>query len=774
MKVFLCEKPAQAKDYANALGVSSRKDGYIEGNNIIITWAIGHLIQNYEPKDYDEKYKLWDLNHLPIIPEVWKDKVSDSKKKQYNVINRIFSSLTENDEVYIATDAAREGELIAVELLEKTKCKAKRKRVWNQSLTTEAIKKDVNNSKDASSTYPLYLAGLARQRADWLIGMNMTIGVTSVNRGLIEGIFSIGRVQTPTLTLIVNRDLEIENFKPKTYFELNANIKHKNGNFYAKWNPPKEIIEDDKYIYNIDVLNNIKNKVENNSGVISNYVHELKKTSPPVGFNLSSLTKLASSKYSFTAKQVLDVCQSLYETHKAVTYPRTDSEYLPTDQLKEAKSVISALSQTHNENSKLISILGKCNVNQKTKIWNDKKVSDHHAIIPTNIKIDISKFSDKESKIYGLIVNRYIVQFLPDYEYYSSKIEVKINDEIFSASGNVPFKLGWKEVEKDMSDDKSTNLPSVSNGDPVDCESLKIDKKQTKPPTRYTDGTIIDDMKKIGKFIKDPKMKKLINENQGLGTEATRSELLETLIRRNFVKREKKYLISTEKGRALIEVAPDLLKNPETSAYWEQELDKISKGTQTFEKFMRQQGTVLNRLVDDLKSGKCTLRKGVGFTYFCEACKSGLRRVKSKKNQKYFWVHSQKQDNCNLLFSDNRGKPGEKIDTTPVDQGNEKFYCSDCNSDLVRRKGQYGLFWSCSNYKNCKSKPLPDDNGKPGKRIERKIEKTDHKCPSCDVGYLAQKKYNRNGKERVFWGCNNWPKCDFSLFDDNGKPKFEK
>lgn len=777
MKVFLCEKPAQAKDYANALGISSRKDGYIEGNGIIVTWAIGHLIQNYEPKDYDEKYKLWDINHLPIIPDIWKDKISDSKKKQYNTVNRIFSGLTSNDFVYIATDAAREGELIAVELLEKTKCKAQRKRVWNQSLTAEAIKKDINNAKDASTTYPLYLAGLARQRADWLIGMNMTIGVTAVNRGLIDGIFSIGRVQTPTLTLIVNRDLDIENFKPKTYFELNAKIFHKNGEFLTKWIPPKNIIQDEKYIYDIDILNNIKNKVENKDGIISDYSHELKKTSPPVGFNLSSLTKTASAKYSFTAKQVLDICQSLYETHKAVTYPRTDSEYLPTDQIKEAKSVITALVNTHSGNDKLVSILNKCNTSQKSKIWNDSKVSDHHAIIPTNIKIELNKLSDMEKKIYDLIVNRYIIQFLPDYEYYSSRIEVEIEKEIFVANGNVPFKLGWKELEKDI-DEKTSELPVVSKGDLINCKSLNIETKQTKPPSRYTDGTIIDDMKKIGKFIKDPKMKKLINENQGLGTEATRSELLETLIKRNFVKREKKYLISTEKGRSLIEIAPDLLKNPETSAYWEQELDKISKNEQTFEKFMNQQKVVLNRLIDDLKNGKCTLSKGVGFTYFCNKCNAGLKRIKSKKNQKFFWIHSQKQENCNSLYTDNRGKPGDIIDLTPVDQGTEKFFCNECNSDLIKRKGQYGFFWSCGNYKKCSSKPLPDNDGKPGKRvekiIEKIIEKTDYKCPSCDVGYLTKKPYSRNGKNFVFWGCNNWPKCDFSLFDDNGKPKFKE
>lgn len=769
MKVFLCEKPSQAKDYASALKVSNRKDGYFESSDIIITWAIGHLIQDYEPKDYDEKYKQWNIEHLPIIPEVWKDKVSDTKKKQYNVIKSILSKLTNNDFVYIATDAAREGEVIAVELIEKMNCKAQRKRVWNNSLTESAILEDIKNAKDASETYNLYLSGLARKRADWLIGMNMTIGVTAANKGLMDGIFSIGRVQTPTLTLVVNRDLEIENFKSKNFYEVLASFDHPNGKFNASWKPNKELLIDDKYILDENIVKNIKDKVFGKDGVVKKFTKDLKKTNAPVGFNLSGLTKIACSKFGFTAQQVLDICQGLYETHKATTYPRTDSEYLPLDQFGNVPKVLKSLKNNFSSNDNIKKIIDLCDVNKKSKIWNNSKVSDHHAIIPTDINLNLSNLNDNETKIYNLIVNRYLAQFLPEYEYYSSSIEIEIEKELFAVTGNVPYKQGWKIIDSDDEDcnKEKKELPILSNGDSVNCFASKVETKQTKPPSRYNDGSLIDDMKKIGKFISDLKMKKLINENEGLGTEATRANLIETLISRGFLKREKKYLVSTDKGRSLISIAPELLKNPETSAYWEQELNKIAKGEQTFDKFLGQQKTVLNRLLNEIKDGKCTLNKSVGFNYVCAKCNTGLKRITSKNKNKY-WVHVVKKDNCQFIYEDNRGKPGKEIDLTPIDQGNEEYLCSSCNSKLIRRNGEYGYYWSCSNYKVCKSKSLPDDNGKPGVRKERIIEKTNYKCPSCDVGYLRSLPTKKGG---IFWACNNFPKCDYKAFDDNGKPK---
>jgi DNA topoisomerase-3 len=771
MKVYLCEKPSQGKAFANALGVKSTKKGYIEGNGVIVTWAIGHLVTTYEPKDYDEKYKKWDLKDLPIIPENWKTKTVARTKDQFNVIKGILNKLTANDEIYISTDADREGELIGVELIEYLKCPAKRMRIWNKSLDEISLKENLSNPLPGAETHSLYLEALARQRADWLTGMNLTIAITNVNRGMVDGVFSIGRVQTPTLNLVVERDLLIENFKPKPYYELMADFAGGGSTFKAKWKPEKNALEEGKYFTDKDAITDVKKKIENKSGKISKFTKELKKSGAPVGFSLSTLLKVASSKYGYTSQQVLDIMQSLYETHKLTSYPRSDCQYLPMAQFVQVPDVLKAIINTDSSNQNLKDIIGKTNAKKKSKIWNDKEVSAHHAIIPTRTPGNISALSKVELNMYNIVRNRYIAQFLPEYEYYASKIEVTIEDETFEVSGNVPHKMGWKEIEGGANEDKE-ELPQMTDGETVDCKQSKVESKKTKPPSRYTDSLLIEDMKNIGKFIKDPKMKKIIKESQGIGTEATRSNIMETLVARNFIKRDKKHIISTDKGRALISISPKLLKDPETSAYWEQELNKIGRNEQTYEKFINQQATVLKRILNDVNNGDCTLKNSVGFDYNCDDCKSGLRRIKAKTG-KFYWVHAG-QTECKSFYPDNRGKPGEKFESNEVDQGDTEHKCTACQTVLIKRKGGDSFYWACPNYKKCGSKTLPDDNGKPGVKKERVIQTSDHKCPECDPGYLIERQSNRNGKKSVFWGCSNFPKCKYSAFDDNGKPQVKK
>jgi DNA topoisomerase-3 len=769
MKVYLCEKPDQGRTFAKALGVTQRGAGCLKSNDIIVTWCIGHLIQQWEPKEYDEKYKQWDLSHLPIIPKTWKMKKTQSTASQYEAVCGILKNLTANDTVYISTDADSEGELIGVEMLEHTNCKAQRKRIINTSLDDISLRESLADPRNAEDTYPDYLSALARSRADWISGMNLTIAISAVNRGKIEGFFSVGRVQTPTLSLIVTRDLFIENFKPKNYYDLKGVFDINSESVEAKWKAPKEECEEGKYYTNEDAIKAIKAKIQGKDGIVSKYEKSLKKKGAPLGFGLSDIYAAASSKFGYSAASTLKIMQSLYDTHKICSYPRTDSQYIPPAMKADISVVLEAIGKTDPQNSNLQDILGRCDKKKSSKIWK-KDDSAHHAIIPTRVPGNINKLSTEEKNMYEIVRNRYVAQFLPDYEFYSSKIDVTIEGEVFEVSGNVPHIQGWRDIEG-KSNESSVELPVLNKNDIAHCKSAKIENKKTKPPSYYTDGTIIIDMKNIGKFIEDPKMRKLVNDSKGIGTEATRANILETLEKRGFIKKQKKHVISTEKGRALISISPKYLKDPEMSAYWEQDLDNISKKTQTFEKFMAQQEKMLNKILIDVNEGKCTLVKGIGFDYHCADCDDGLKKIKSKASGKAFWVHSAKGA-CNVLYTDNRGKPGDKI--VPVEQGDVEHNCETCQTVLMKRKGDSSFYWACPNYKVCKAKTLPDDNGKPGVRKERVIAKTDHKCPDCKPGYLVKRESNRNNKTSVFWGCNNFPKCRHSAFDDNGSPKAKK
>lgn len=766
MKVYLCEKPDQGRSFAKALGVTKRGVGCLRSNDTIVTWCIGHLIQQWEPKEYDEKYKQWDLSHLPIIPKVWKMKKNPSSAPQYTAVCDILKKLTSDDTVYISTDADSEGELIGVEMLEYTNCKAKRKRIINTALDDISLQESLADPRPAEDTYSDYLSALARSRADWISGMNLTIAISAANRGKIDGFFSVGRVQTPTLNMIVTRDLLIENFKPKNYYDLKGVFDINNEKVEAKWKVPKDECDEGKYYTNEEGVKAVKSKIQGKDGVVSRYEKSLKKKDSPLGYALSDIYAVASSKFGYSPSDTLKIMQALYDVHKICSYPRTDSQYIPPAMKADISTVLSAIGKTDQNNSDLQAILSNCNQKKTSKIWK-KDDSAHHAIIPTRVPGNIDKLSTQEKNMYTLIRNRYIAQFLPDYEFYSSKIDVTIEGEVFEVSGNVPHVQGWREIEG-KSNENSNELPVLNKNDVAHCKSAKIENKKTKPPSHYTDGTIIIDMKNIGKFIEDPKMRKLVNDNKGIGTEATRANILETLEKRGFIKKHKKHVISTDKGRALISISPKYLKDPEMSAYWEQDLDNIAKKTQTFEKFMSQQATMLNKILVDVNEGKCTLVKSVGFDYNCDDCDDGLKKIKSTKTGKSFWVHSAK-GSCNVLYTDNRGKPGDKI--SPVEQGDVKHKCKACDTILTKRKGGDSFYWACPNYKVCNAKTLPDDNGSPGDRKERVLEKTDHKCPDCDVGYLVRRESNRNNKKSFWHGCNNFPKCRYSAFDDNGKPK---
>ena len=778
MKVIICEKQLQAADYAKALGVNRRGQGEFNGDNITITWCIGHMIEQFKPNEYDEKWSKWSLDTLPIVPDKWKYRVVESKKSQYNNLKRILTSLTPSDEVYIATDAAREGELIAVELLEFLNCKAKRKRIWNQSLDAVSIKRDFENAKSADTTHNLYLSGLSRARADLLVGMNLTVAMSVANRGLIDGTLSIGRVQTAVLYLIYVRDMHIENFVAEKHYGLNQIFSHDGESFSTRWLPKEEFISEGNIVKDRNVVASVRDIVKGKKGVVVDYDKSAKQTAQPVGYSLSALTKVVCNRYKITADEVLNICQNLYEKHKAITYPRTDSKYLPEIQHSDGSAILSNLKKIFSGDERMVRCIDNCDTSIKTKIWNDKKVSDHYAMIPNKeTVINLSDLSDLESKVYKLIVDRYVSQFLEPYKYYSTRVIVECEGERFSGSGSTPISLGWKMIDKDddEAEDSNDKFPVMSSGDNVDAEEGRIDDKLTRPLPRYNDGTLIDDMVKVGKFVTDKELKKTLNENAGIGTEATRASIINGLINREYIERQKGgIIVSTNKGRAVAEIAPDKIRNPENTAMWEQYLDSISKGEMDLDDFISKQLNFIGEIIDGARAGEYTASEAIGYRYKCKNCNGGLKRVTSKKTGKKYWAHAAPSGECKSLYEDNRGKPGDDVMANNVDQGDVTHNCDVCESRLIRRKGKYGLFWVCEKGRDCSGGIWNDVDGKPVKKENRVLEKSDHKCSECDEGYLVFRSGTKNGRKWAFWGCNNFPKCKHTEFDVDGKPTKEK
>lgn len=697
--LYICEKPSQARDIAKVLGVNSKKEGYIEGNGITVTWCLGHLLELAPPDDYCENIKPWRMEVLPIVPKEWRMKPNPKTKAQLKVIK---SLLKEAKNVVVATDADREGDVIGRELLDYFNFNGGVQRLWLSALDEASIKKALGNIKPGESTYPLYQAGLGRQRADWSIGMNMTMATTHLFGTRGQGVLSVGRVQTPTLGLVVKRDLEIENFKPKDYFELQVLFRSQKGDFWANWQIPEDYTDMEGRCLKPEYAQAVAAKVKAASGEVVNFEEKLKKVSPPVCFSLSSLQKLCSSKLGMTAKETLKVAQSLYEQHKATTYPRTDSGYLPESQFEESKQVLNALVCVDPEIKTLVE---QADAHHKSPTWNDKKVTAHHGIIPTtNTNVSFESMSSSERKVYDLIRRYYIAQFMGNYEYVARKAEVDCAKENFKAQCNIPSNLGWKkaisagieETEDEGEQEQESSIPKLDKGEELSVNDSKILAKQTKPPARFTEGTLIAAMKNIAKFVDDPKFKKILRDSAGIGTEATRADIIEKLINRNFIDRKKTQLISTERGRALIEILPEQIKNPGTTALWEQALDDIAKGEGELESFLYDQEDILDFMLSDLVALRRSKGGGISSdnTHPCPKCKSPL--AKRKGGSGYFWGCTRYPE-CNGIMGDVNGKPVAKVQTSEI-------LCPDCKKGkLVHRKGKKGFWWGCNAFPSCKA-----------------------------------------------------------------------
>ncbi len=601
--LYLCEKPSQGRDIAAFLGAHQRQNGYLQGQGILVSWCIGHLLELAPPDAYNKRYKRWSLNDLPIIPQHWRLEPKKSTSKQLNVLQ---SLLKQSQTVVIATDADREGETIAREVLEHLHYSGAIQRLWLSALDKISIQRAFNTLKRNQDTLPLYRSGLARSRADWLIGMNLTRAFTLKANN--KRVLSVGRVQTPTLALVIKRDREISQFKPISYYAVEAFFQARDGLLKTQWlfDPKGK-----KHCFDKATAQALIQRCEQQNGIVSKAQTQRKKQPPPLLYNLSALQQEASRRWAYGAQEVLNIAQALYETHKLTSYPRSDCEYLPLSQFNDVPPVLQAMCKT---DPSLCTLIAQADQTRQSRVWNDKKITAHHAIIPTQATTAIQRLNDREKNIYDLIRRRYLAQFFADFEYDQSIIIINIALDQFKASGNITRVTGWKEIitdnpgnwnnERNSDQNKDQQLPAVTKGESLFCKQLELKEKQTKPPRHYTEGTLIRAMETIGSQVSDKVMKKILRETAGLGTQATRANIIQTLLQRKFICKDKKLIKATELGFSLIDTVPQSIKDPLLTAQWEQQLEDLANNKEdNIEGFLQQQINLLNSIISELKSG---------------------------------------------------------------------------------------------------------------------------------------------------------------------------
>ncbi|QGM80544.1 DNA topoisomerase III [Otariodibacter oris] len=604
MRLFIAEKPSLGRAIAQVLPKPHfTKDGFIEcGEGNVVTWCIGHLLEQAEPDAYDERFKTWRIEHLPIIPQQWKLLPKKETLKQLKVVEKL---IRKADILVNAGDPDREGQLLVDEVFGYLKLGSEKiaqiQRCLISDLNPNAVKKAIEKLQSNRDFIPLATSALARARADWLYGINMTRSYTlQGQRQGYKGVLSVGRVQTPVLGLIVRRDLEIENFVPKDYFEVIANITvpETKEQFKAQWQPSKaceDYQDEDGRVLSRALAENVVKRITDKPAVVSQYQDKVETETAPLPYSLSALQIDAARKFGLSAQNVLDICQKLYETHKLITYPRSDNRYLPQEHFNDRFQVANAISGHLEEYSALPEVV---DLNIRNRCWNDKKVEAHHAIIPTSRSGNV-RLTENEKRIYSLIARQYLLQFCPDAQFRKGKIELNISGGLFIAQARNLIIVGWKSLlgKEDSDDAVEPLLPVVKKDQILHCDNGEILTKKTQPPRYFSDATLLSAMTGIARFVQDKQLKKILRETDGLGTEATRAGIIELLFKRGFLVKKGRNIHSTELGRTLIQALPESATLPDMTAHWEMQLTNMSKKQVSYQQFMHELGFSLPQLL---------------------------------------------------------------------------------------------------------------------------------------------------------------------------------
>ncbi|ANS84853.1 DNA topoisomerase [Vibrio scophthalmi] len=612
-RLFIAEKPSLGRAIAAALpGPKKNDQGFIRcGNNDVVTWCIGHLLEQVEPDAYDERYKKWNLADLPIVPQQWQLRPRKSASKQLTVVRKL---LKDADQIIHAGDPDREGQLLVDEVLDYCKVTKSKKesaqRLLISDLNLPAVKRALSSMRSNRDFIPLSVSALARSRADWLYGMNMSRAYTLLGQKAgYQGILSVGRVQTPVLGLVVRRDEEIENFIPRDYFSLHALIPYQgeSGVFdiRAKWQPSEACQpwqDEEGRVLNRKLVENVAARITNQPATVIESEQKQTKQTAPLPYSLSALQIDAAKRFSMSAQQVLDTCQSLYEKHKLITYPRSDSRYLPVEHFAQAPSVCEAIANNAQE---LASAVRGANLSQKSKAWNDKKVDAHHAIIPTPKKATQNALSSYEMKVYQLIARQYLIQFYPAAVYAEAKLVFDIAGGKFIGKGRQLVTAGWKALmgKSDDEDSGVDSVPPLEKGRVLTCREGELKQHQTEPPKHFTEATLLQAMTGIARFVADKELKKILRDTDGLGTEATRAGILDTLFKRQLLTRQGKSILSSAAGRGLVNALPDESTYPDMTAHWEHQLQAMAERNQAYQPFMSDLLARMDALMGHVKQG---------------------------------------------------------------------------------------------------------------------------------------------------------------------------
>ncbi|MDF2888665.1 MAG: topoisomerase [Lacrimispora sp.] len=629
--LIIAEKPSVARDIARVLHCTKNQEGVLEGNAYVITWGLGHLVTLADPEDYDPKYKEWKMEDLPMMPEQFRLEVIKQTGKQYSVVKK---QLHRSDvgEIIVATDAGREGELVARLILEKAGNKKPIKRLWISSVTDKAINEGFARLKDGHEYDDLYDAAMCRAEADWLVGINATRALTCKYNAQL----SCGRVQTPTIAMIARREEEIKNFVPKSYYGIKAKASQPTLSFIWRDEKSKSYRSFDR-----ERLEGLLKQMNNGKdGVITEVKSTPKKSFAPQLYDLTELQREANRKFNYSAKETLNIMQRLYENHKVLTYPRTDSRYISSDIVPSIKERLDACGV--GPYRKLAGKLHNTKIEAKPYFVDDKKVSDHHAIIPTEQFVQMDHMTIDERRVYDLVVRRFLAVLYPPFEYEQTELEVMIGGETLVARGKTVKAAGWKEVYETPDEDedeelelKEQNLPTMKKGDPVNGVTLLLTEGKTKPPAPFNEATLLSAMENPVSFLetKDRDMAKTLGETGGLGTVATRADIIEKLFSSFLLEKRGKDIFLTSKAKQLLTLVPEDLKKPELTADWEMKLSAIAAGKLKRGSFMKDIRLYSEELIQMIKTGEGNFRHDNLTNTKCPVCGKRMLSVKGKNSE---------------------------------------------------------------------------------------------------------------------------------------------
>ncbi|MDV2646462.1 DNA topoisomerase III [Pseudomonas aeruginosa] len=657
MRLFLCEKPSQGKDIGRILGATQRGEGCLSGTGVTVTWCIGHLVEAAPPEVYDATLKRWSIEQLPIIPEQWRVEVKPKTATQFKVVKALLAKATQ---LVIATDADREGELIAREIIDLCGYRGPIERLWLSALNDASIRAALGKLRPSAETLPMYYSALARSRADWLVGMNLSRLFTVLGRQAgYDGVLSVGRVQTPTLKLVVDRDRAIAAFVSVPYWAIEVTLSVGGQVFSAQWSPPETCTDDAGRCLQQPVAQQAAQQIRaaDRAQVVSVETERVRE-GPPLPFDLGTLQEVCSKQLGLDVQETLEIAQALYETHKATTYPRSDSGYLPESMFAEVPTVLDSLLKT---DPTLAPIMGQLDRNQRSRAWNDGKVTAHHGIIPTLEPASISAMSAKELAVYRLIRAHYLAQFLPHHEFDRTEVTLTCGGQDLVATGKQVVVAGWRLVlaepaREGGADDESDTASRAQVLPPLRedlaCQVANVDLKSLKtlPPKPYTQGELVKSMKGAARFVTDPCLKQKLKDTTGIGTEATRANIISGLIGRGYLVKKGRSIRASDAAFTLIDAVPAAIADPGTTAVWEQALDMIEAGQLTLDVFIDKQAAWISQLVAQHGSASLSINVPQG--------------------------------------------PG----------------CPLCGAPTHQRSGKSGPFWSCSRYPDCKG-TLPVESG---------------------------------------------------------------